>query len=303
MTMETDLNDDAETAGKLSLAQITAIALLLVIPVLVMVGKTPGTPTAEFLKWLSFADVPRQAVVGHVLFVPLGALLVTFFRLTIGIRVLGPFRPILIAFAFQLTGILPGITFLAITVAVIISVRPLIRNLHMPYFGRITVMLSTVALLISMAILLAASLHLDNWSGMAHFPVVVLCLVSEAFSRSLKIEGLRCGLWRGAMTVFVAVVLTLLAENSHVMQLLLYYPEVLFILIGMTTVISKYCAWRLLASLNPLAVIQRKVKASASTNPADSKTEVAVQRPPLVLAATDHEGASSSRTASNPKAS
>ena len=112
-------------------------------------------------------------------------------------------------------------------------------------------MLSAVTVLLVVAILAARALHLDVWRGISNFPVVVLCLVSEAFARTIKSEGVGSGLWRGGMTVMIAALLAWVAEIPLLSRLLLSYPELLVMQIVIIVLISKYCAWHIFASLNP----------------------------------------------------
>ena len=124
-----EARENAETMlapSRLTRLQLAVLALFLVLPLLLIAAKASDTPAAAFLlQHFSFTGIPLQHAMRHVLLVPLGAILVVLFRLTLGVQVLGPFRPTLIAFAFQLTGILPGLLFLVLIVALILSIRPL----------------------------------------------------------------------------------------------------------------------------------------------------------------------------------
>jgi hypothetical protein len=230
------------------------LALLFGLPLVLILAKLPGLPTAEFLtQHDTLAHLPEQlqTKVAHILFVPLGAMLIVFFRLTLGIRVLGPFRSVLLAVAFQVTGIVLGLIFLMATVAIVVAIRPPIKTIKLPYFGRITVMLSAVAALMVVGVLASDWLQLDALRSIAYFPIVVLCLVADAFARTANKEGVPSALWRGGMTALIAVLLTWLAGISQVRQLLLDYPELLIAQIGGIIVISKFMAFRWLKFLNP----------------------------------------------------
>ena len=120
-------------------------------PALILVVRYPGLPSSEFLEHhLSLATLPVrvQRRIGDVLFFPLGALLVVFVRLTLGLRVLGPFRPVLIAIAFRIAGIAFGVAFLCLTIGILVGIRPQVKSLAMPYFARVSVMLSAVSAII-----------------------------------------------------------------------------------------------------------------------------------------------------------
>jgi hypothetical protein len=233
------------------------IALLLFwvgLPLALIALKTHGLPSAAFLRHHdSLTSLPPglHQVVANILLVPLGAMIVVFFRLTLGLRVLGPFRSILLAFAFLSTGILVGLAFFAATVAILVFARPLVRTLRLPYFGRVSVMLSLVALLLVIATLSGTWLQSAALRGIAHFPIVVLCLIGEAVAKAIRREGTRVGIWRASMTALGAVAVTAVASIPGFRELLLRYPELMLLETAALVLVARFCAWRLLSSLNP----------------------------------------------------
>jgi len=234
-----------------------------------------GTTLADVLKErLTLAALPGslQSHLGHVLFVPLGGILVVLVRLTLGLRVLGPFRAILLAVAFQLTGISWGILFLCAVTAIIVVIRPWIRLLGMPYFGRISVMLSVVALVMIGVAISGHSLHLASLEMVAAFPVVALCLVGDAFARTFKKEGARSALWRGGTTALIAVALSGLALTPGLRHFLLGHPELLFAQIGCIILVSVKMDWRVLKAWNPPPSVAKK-----------SRTKTTIEEKPLAL--------------------
>jgi hypothetical protein len=221
---------------------------------LIALGRIDGLPTADFLaKHLALTGTPRglQRAVQDILLVPLGALVVVIFRLTLGIRVLGPFRSILLAFAFLITGIGLGVVFLATTVLILVAARPAIKALNLPYFGRVSVMISAVAFVMVVAILSGSWLRSASLLNVAHFPIVVLVLVGEKVAATIKREGLASGLWRASTTALVGIVVTAVASIPGLDHVLLAHPELLLVEIWLIVVVSTLCPWRLLAGLNP----------------------------------------------------
>lgn len=219
-----------------------------------LAAKWPGLSTSEFVsEYVSLAGLPEkmQSKLAHILFVPLGAMLVVLVRLSLGLRVLGPFRSILLAVAFQTTGAVLGLLFLTVTIVIVVAIRNPVGGLKMPYFGRITVMLSTVAVLMTFSVMVGDWLHVNILQTIAYLPIVVLCLVADAFGRTVKSEGIRSALWRALMTAMVAVALSLLAKSREVRELVLRYPELLVAQIGAIIFISLNMDWRLLERLNP----------------------------------------------------
>ena len=256
----------------LTAGQVGVMALLFLVPLAIMVGKWSALPTAEFLmRWCSLTFLPDEkamAGAGHILFVPLGAVLVVFWRLTLGIRVLGPFRSILLAVAFQFTGIGWGLVFLVVIMAIILAIRPLVRFLRMPYFGRVSTILSVVAAAMVLGLLASAWLREESLLHVVSLPIVVLCLMGEGLAKTLRREGPRAALWRGAMTALLAVIITLLTLIPGFRDVLLRYPELLVLQIGVIVLISRLLDFRLLAWINPKVVKRRKKKAAtAATAP------------------------------------
>ena len=156
------------------------LGLLFAVPLIVVIGKCSILPTSDFFsRVFSLADIPAKMHrrVAYILFVPFGATLVVFFRLTLGIRILGPFRSILIAVAFRITGILPGLIFLVIVVGIVVYIRPRIRAIRLPYFARVSVILSAVASIMIIALLASTWFGSDSLRKMAYFPIIVISLM------------------------------------------------------------------------------------------------------------------------------
>ena len=232
-------------------------AVFLAIPAVLMIARTPGLPTAETMaEQVSLASLPADLTrrLRHILFVPIGALAVVFVRLTLGLRMLGPFRSILLAVAFQRTGVTVGMTFLLITTVTVLGLRAAIRGLHLPYFGRIMVLLSGVAVMMMMGVMVGSWLEFEPAQTVVFMPIVVLCLVADAFARTMDREGLRSALWRGTVTVLVAMVLTAVVRLPDLSHLMVNFPELVLAQIGLMIIVSRPLAWRLLDDWNPRVV-------------------------------------------------
>src|SRR5438270_975196 len=217
------------------------LAVVLVPVAAIEVCRLGGLPTAPFLaRHLTLVDTPRglQQTLDDILLVPIGALVVVTFRLTLGVHVLGPFRSILLAFAFLVTGIWLGLLFLAVTVAILVVIRPLIKSLGLPYFGRVSVMISTVALVMIAWTLLGGWLSAPSVRNLAHFPIVVLVLVGEKVAVTIGKQGIRSGVWRAATTALIGVVLTGIASIPGLERLLRGRPELILVEIAMIVIVS-----------------------------------------------------------------
>jgi hypothetical protein len=129
----------------------------------------------------------------------------------------------------------------------------MLRDIRLPYFGRVSVTLSEVAVILTITLLASEWFSANALSRVAYFPVFALCLIADGFAKTLAKEGRRSAIWRLTMTALVAVLITLVAQNHTARQAVLRYPELLFVQIGCIVVIAKFLDFRLLSRLNPPA--------------------------------------------------
>lgn len=231
------------------------VGLCLVVPLALVAMKLSDLAFADPLaRALSFEHLPAAvtAQLRLVLLVPLGAVVVVLFRLTLGVRVLGPFRPILIAIALQLTGIGAGLVFLVLVMGSIAVIRPLVHGAGLPYFARVAVLVTTVALFVVGTVLAGHWLNADGLLQVAFFPIVVLCLVAESFARILHHEGAPSAAWRATTTIAAALTITGIAAVPGLLDTLLAFPELTLLSLAATVWIARRLDFRVLAALNPL---------------------------------------------------
>lgn len=227
--------------------------VLLFLPVALLILKHFG-PQAEWLNHaLSLESLTpvMQKKAAHILFMPLAAVFVVFFRLSLGIRVLGPFRAILLAWAFTSTGVWIGAILVVITVAAMVTIRKPVSKLKLPYFARISVMLSAVAVLITLFLLMGSWTGAEWLQSIARLPVIVLCLISEAFVEVLRKEGYASAVWRMFTTTVLGMLITLLAMSHDARNFLVANPELVLFQIGVIIVIARFAKWKLFDKWNP----------------------------------------------------
>lgn len=231
------------------------VGLFVIAPLAIVAIKLSNLPVAEFLaRTISLEGLPSEvtAQLRLALLVPLGAVVVVLFRLTLGIRVLGPFRPILIAIALQLTGLGAGLAFLILVMATVAIIRPLVRGAGLPYFARVLVLVSTVAVFAIAAVLVSNWLQMEQLLRIAFFPIVVLCLVAESFARTLYDEGAGSAVWRAVMTLLAALLIYAIAALPGLLNALLIFPELTLLSLAMIVVVANRLNFRLFAAFNPL---------------------------------------------------
>ena len=205
-----------------------------------------------------------------MLIVPLGALVVVTFRLTLGLRLLGPFRSILLALGFVATGIVTGLIFVAATIGALLAAPTVVSSLRLPYFGRVSVMLSAVAILLVIGAIAGTWAGSASVADTARFPIIVLCLIAEAVARTIRKEGARAGVSRLAATSLVAVVVTALASTDALRVTLERRPELLLAEAALIVVVARFCAWRLLQRPGLRALAPRRAFGAVRRPPMSS---------------------------------
>lgn len=246
------------------------VAGLILVPLLLMLWKGSTLPGAQSLvQYLSFAQLPPElrARTHHLLFAPVGALVVVFVRLTLGIRVLGPFRSVLLAIAFQVTGAAIGVAFFALVIGVVVVLRPRLKSMRLAYFGRSAATLVSVAVMIVIAMLIGLAIGVPQIERVAFFPVVVLTLTGDAFASTLRREGPRSAIWRASATVCVALLITAMASVQAIQDLLVRYPELVLTILAGVIGVCKFANLRLFQHLNPAPVKKKKAKRKPLAGP------------------------------------
>lgn len=252
-----DLNkaEDRTASGRRCL-----FAILLLLPALIMAGKYSLFPTSQaFTSWFSLADLPKhmQTHVEYMLFVPLSAVVVAFFRLTLGMPVLSLFRPILTAIAFRVMGIPMGVGFLVFVLGSILLIRPLLKGAH--YYARVPVLLSIVSCFLVMPLFLTRWWHEAWLQHLAYFPLISLALICEAFVRTLDEKGLAEAAWPTLNTILVGIVISLIAGFHGALHMLTRFPELLIMQVGIVLLIAEFMHFELLEGKNPFLMSRSKV--------------------------------------------
>jgi len=225
------------------------LAAAFIIP-LVLVALRFIVPSAADRSW-SLIDVPRvmHRHMHYVFLIPLGGLVVAFFRLTLGLRVLSFFRPILLAIAFRAAGISLSLAFLTLVLAGVIVLWPLLRSAH--YYARVPVLLSVVAGAVTLPVMASAWYHTDWLARLAYFPLISLCLICDAFAKVLDDKGIGEAIWRAVTTVAAGLVITAVAAIPHFTDLWLRYPELLLVQVGLVGIIGRYLSFEWLDGYRP----------------------------------------------------
>lgn len=192
---------------------------------------------------LLFLPLHMQTTLRVLLLVPLGALAMSILRSIVGLRTFGMFMPMLIALAMTATGPAWGSVFLAGVVSVALVSRIWINRLYLLLVARVAFILTLVVILMTVMMYVG-----DKYSwpttGVGAFPFVIMTMIVERISVSLEEEGWRNTLNRVATTV-LSIYITYAVIQAKVLQtLLLVFPEMLLIILGLLVAVGKYTGYR-----------------------------------------------------------
>lgn len=245
---------DSEFPGSIKPAVGWLVIALASMCAILMSLKQPWSPWAAWVGKLFSLEDLSQAVASELtvsIFVPLAALIVVFVRVTLGVRVLGPFRSILLAMAFRVTGPFYGMLYLIVAISLFLGLRPAIKGMKLPYFGRTTMMLCCVTLLMTLGALAAKWTQIQSLELIVFFPIVVLSLVADAFARVAAKEGVLSAIWRCLTTGALAIGIAMLMNSKGLREILLYYPELILLEMAGIIVVCRWLGWRLFDKFNP----------------------------------------------------
>jgi len=200
------------------------------------------------LNFFSLQTLPleQQFVVQILLLLPLGALLVSFFRQMIGFQTFGTFMPVLIALAFRETGLLYGIGFFFGIIIVGLIARAYITKLHLLMVPRLSSVLSVIVLFIILLMLLTKSQNISLGISVALFPVVIITMFIERMSTILDEKGPLDAFYGFIGSMFVATVIYILVLNALVMHVMFVFPELLFVVIAGCLLLGRYNGYKLM---------------------------------------------------------
>lgn len=180
-----------------------------------------------------------------LLMIPLGALMIVFLRNVVGMRSFGTFMPVLIALAFRETRLLAGIIMFLVVVGVGLLLRFYLERLRLLLVPRLAAVLTIVVILLIGVGVVSYQLNIEVGLSVALFPMVIIAMVIERMSISWEERGPRDAMIEGAGSLVMAILAFLVMEQALLRHLMLVFPELLFVVLGLTIAIGRYTGYRI----------------------------------------------------------
>jgi hypothetical protein len=190
--------------------------------------------------------IAEQGMFKLIMLLPVGALVVVFMRVVIGVRTAGTFMPVLIALAFLQTQLLPGLASFILVVTVGLLIRSYLSALNLLLVARIAILIIVVIGIISVFSVISYRMGLLGGLTITFFPMVILAWTIERMSIIWEEEGPREVLIQGGGSLLVAVFAFLLMDLDTIRHLAFNFPELHLSVLALVMLLGRYTGYRLL---------------------------------------------------------
>ncbi len=199
------------------------------------------------LGFLSFYELPieEQSMFRMLLLLPLGALVVAFMRIVIGIRTSGTFMPVLIAVAFVQTTLVPGLIAFLSVVSIGLVMRGYLSSLNLLLVSRISALIILVIFITAGLSIIGYQMGFNTGMTVTFFPMVIIAWTIERMSILWEEEGAHEVMIQGAGSLFVAILAYLLMSTPLAGHLTFNFPELHFAILGLILLMGQYTGYKL----------------------------------------------------------
>ncbi|MDY6982581.1 MAG: inactive transglutaminase family protein [Pseudomonadota bacterium] len=188
--------------------------------------------------------IPSQEVYKVLLMVPLGALVIAFMRVVVGVPTFGTFTPILIALAFRETQLGWGVTLFMLILGAGFLCRVALANLRLLLVPRLACMLIIVIGLMVVMSLLSQRLGFTQGLSIALFPMVILTMTIERMSIVWEERGSVETVKETIGSLVVAISGYYVMNHPLLMHLMFNYPELLLVVLAVCMLFGSYTGYR-----------------------------------------------------------
>jgi len=228
----------------------------------------PWNFMSYFLSALVNKGIPDNTV-ALLLLIPVIATVVVVMKQVIGLTTMGIYTPIIITISFLIIGLYFGL-FTLITILIVGGVtRHLMRKARLLFLPKMAIVLTLVAITLFLILILGAYTDMFNakFFSLAIFPMVILSTLVEKFVSIKTEKGLPTAVILMLETIIVSILAYFVAGGEvnlgftvvkwdAVRNLILNYPESIFILLIINFLLGKWSGLRLLEYIRFREVIR-----------------------------------------------
>ncbi|WP_111497777.1 MULTISPECIES: inactive transglutaminase family protein [Marinobacter] len=199
------------------------------------------------LGFLSLYQLPieEQSMFRMLLLLPLGAMVVAFMRVIVGIRTSGTFMPVLIAVAFLQTSLGPGLVTFVSVVAMGLLLRGYLSNLNLLLVSRIATLIILVIFMSTAISIVGYQMGFNTGMTVTFFPMVILAWTIERMSILWEEEGPHEVFVQGGGSLLVAILAYLVMSLPLAGHLTFNFPELHLVVLAVILLMGQYTGYKL----------------------------------------------------------
>jgi transglutaminase-like putative cysteine protease len=201
-----------------------------------------------FWRMVTLASLPpaEQHLARFLLLLPVATVVVSVFRVVIGVRTYGVFSPALLGLIFRdLKGLPWGLGIFAGTVLVGWLLRKALDRYNLLLIPRAAVMLTLIIGFLIAVVVVTARLGVHVTGYVALFPLIILTHMVERFWTVEAEDGTRASFRTLFGTMLVAVAVAVAVSPDAVARWLFRYPETLGVVVAVLLLLGRYTGYRL----------------------------------------------------------
>ena len=187
----------------------------------------------------------EQNLFKGILLLPIGALVVVFLRVIIGLKCSGTFMPILIATSFIQTELLNGVVGFLLIVSTGLVIRSYLSRLNLLLVSRISAVVILVIGIITLFTIIAFRFGLTDALTITFFPMVIMAWTIERMSILWEEEGGKEVLVQGGGSLLVAVIAYLMMDNDLIRHWAFNFLGVHALIMAAVLLMGQYTGYRL----------------------------------------------------------
>jgi len=191
--------------------------------------------------------VPPNTIV-LLLLLPVVAAIIAGARHLVGLRGFGIFLPAALSIVFLAIGPVLGISLFLVIVAVSIFMRALLRRIKikLQYLPRMALILWAVVIAVLAVLFSAPIVKHPDLTNVSIFPVLVLVLLAEDFTKVQQGKSARTAINQATETIILSLISFIFLTLESIQIFALTRPELLLLLVALfDLVIGKYIGLRL----------------------------------------------------------
>jgi hypothetical protein len=189
--------------------------------------------------------IEEQSMFKLLLLLPLGAAVVVFMRVMIGLKTSGTFMPVLIALAFLQTSLVAGLISFVLVVAAGLALRSYLSRLNLLLVARIATLIVLVVFLISAFSIIGYQLGYSTGMTITFFPMIIIAWTVERMSILWEEDGPAEVMKQGGGSLLVAVIAYLLMQAPLLVHLTFNFPELNLVLLASILAMGQYTGYKL----------------------------------------------------------